>query len=670
MMSTLTRSAAYLCGVLLAASAASAERRDIHLPSGRSVGFTWYLNDGAGYRWDISSNGQVSDGSNDAYDGGMQLRLSGSYFSNSSSGRLSTDGREVEIGPWKQNNVQVYRRVYIDPKLGYCRWIDIFENPGSSAQNIAVQYYSNLGNSVQRVFSSSGKASIADTDWAAVTGSSSSSSRPAIAHVFASRGARVKPRFRWTKNNDSVYYDFTVKVPAGKAVAICVFQAQRRPYEQATKFLSEFKPRTELAKVPAPLRRIIVNMGGATLVLGSIDLPRHEKHDLAVLRNENELLGKILNERFDVETFYGRLDLPADRVIGVNIPSADDPHTQAVLVDGQVVAGKLLSAPVRIRLTNGNEMALPPSKLAAATFALSPDKPGEIKLSRPTIALRSGQRLAFERDDLDCTFQTQYGTLPLDADDLREIHFDTPEGGLHRAVFRNGSVLSGLLTAEDLKLQLALGPTLSIRRYLAAKCLFPAEAIDGADLVELTLRNEDVLYGRIAEPELTVSTQYGKVTVKPAEIAELLVPAEGALGQVRIKLHSGTTVTGAFVGETIAFQISPGPKLPVFLGHVVQMICPKRKEAPAPAEAEQKQAPGEAKPKTATTSPTGAPTEPAVPPMDERTAAERAEAAAKAAARAEAVEKERQKKEEALRKALEAKREAERRARAAAERRA
>jgi len=595
---------------------AGAAERGIHIPSGRSVSFTWYLNDGAGYRWDISSNGQVSDGSNDAYDGGMQLRLAGSYFSSSTQGRLSADGREVEIGPWKQNSIQIYRRIYVDPKVGYCRWIDIFENASDATQDIKVQYYSNLGLAVTSTYTTSGQANMTPKDWGIVTSGAPSSSRPAIVHVFANKGSRVKPTFRYTRNNDSIYQDVTLKVPARKTVAICIFHAQRRPVSQAREFLDKFKPGRELAKVPPALRRIIVNMGGATLTLGNIDLPRHEKHDLAVLRNENELLGRILNERFDVETFYGKLELPAARVVGINVPAPDDPHVQVILVDGQVVAGELLNAPLRIRLTNGNEMSLPPARLAAATFALSPQRPAEIKISRPTVMLRSGQHLAFRKGDLDCTFQSLYGTVKLRADDLHGIHFDTPEGGLHRAIFRNGSVLSGLLAAGELKLRLELGPELAIRRHLASQVAWPSEDIDNADLTELTLRNEDQLFGRIVEEALTVTTRYGNVTVKPAEINELRIPEAGALGEVQIKLHSGTTVTGKFVGDTIRFQIAPGPKLPIFLGHILQISRPKPETSgsstrpaakPVPAE------PGSAEPAPPPEPPMVAPADVAVP---------------------------------------------------------
>ncbi|MCZ6603358.1 MAG: hypothetical protein O6952_10155, partial [Planctomycetota bacterium] len=45
-----------------------------------SVTFPFKLTDGHGYRWDIGPNGGIGDGSNDAYDGGVILRLNGVPF--------------------------------------------------------------------------------------------------------------------------------------------------------------------------------------------------------------------------------------------------------------------------------------------------------------------------------------------------------------------------------------------------------------------------------------------------------------------------------------------------------------------------------------------------------------------------------------------------------------
>ena len=192
--------------LLVGAVTACGKTKGIHIPPGRNVGWNWSIDDGAGFRWDIGSGGVVNDGTNDAYDGGMQLQVNGSSFSCGSSGRLSEDGREVETGPWVTGVLRVHRRIYVDPKIGYCRWIDIFENTSGAAQTVSLRYYSNLGGSVRLTLTTSGAAQVTDKDWGIVTAyDAGNTSRPAIAHVFAGRGVRKKPRLRYAPNNDNLY---------------------------------------------------------------------------------------------------------------------------------------------------------------------------------------------------------------------------------------------------------------------------------------------------------------------------------------------------------------------------------------------------------------------------------------------------------------------------------
>ncbi len=561
-----------------AAPAATGEDKGIHITGQRRQSFTWQVTDAAAYRWDISSYGQVSDGTNDAYDGGMRLTVNGSTWSYNSTGALSEDGREVEIGPWTQGSLRVWRRIYVDPEIGYCRWIDIFENTTSSAQNVAAQYYSNMGGSTQTTFTTSGKTDLdAEKDWGIVTGyGAGNSSRPEIVHVFATPNSTFKPRFTWTRNSDSLYYRADFKVPAKQTLALCFFEAQRRGWPEATKFLKGFDASKELRKVPPALRRILHNMGGAVLVLGTLELPRREKQDLVVKRNGDELPGAIQNRKYVVEAFYGRLELPADRVVGFKVPAEDEPFVRVGLVDGQVVSGNLMSGPLEILLDSGNKQTLPPGAIATAAYRLSEQRPEQIKISRPMVVLRSGERLFFEADDLDTTYHTEYGDVKLKPDDLQVIYLDTPDGGLHRVVFSNGSILSGLLTAEDLQLRLDLGKTLKIRRQLVHYFAFPPPAkTEEVPLAEMALRNDDVLRGRIADKTLAVDTRFGRITVAPSDIETIAFARDADLGKVQLKLRDGTSVSGRFVGEHLRFKIHPGPVLPVFVGHIVQVECPE-----------------------------------------------------------------------------------------------
>jgi hypothetical protein len=607
--------------VMLQIGFARAADKSLHIPAGRAVSSSWTVTDSAGFRWDIYLNyGQVNDGTNDAYDGGMQLQISGSTMSVSQQGRLSKAGNEVEIGPWRRGSVNIYRRIYVDKQVGYCRWIDLFENTSTSAQTLALRYYSNMGSSTQSTFTTSGQSNLTEKDWGIVTGSSSGS-RPAVVHIFATKNAKIRPSFQFRTGDDNLYYNHTLKIPPKKTVALCFIEAQRRPMSAAQKFLREFSVERELKKVPAALRRIILNMGGAMLTLGSLELPRHEKHDLIVKRGGNELLGTIQNTEYAIDTLQGKMTLPAVRVVGMHAPLSAGDRIKLGLADGQVMVGKLASGAIKFKLVNGNMMSLTVDMIDTAAYRVSPQRPEEIAFRRPMIVLRNGQQLFFKKTDVDWGFHTQYGRIALRPENLNSLILDTPDGGLHRAVFSNGSVLSGLLVQEDMNLALDLGPKLGIKRYLVRKFGLPTPPYAGPEPGQLRLRNEDTLAGEIADKVVNIKTaDNDQVSVKAADIATVTVPDGASLGVLRIKLHNGTTVDGTLVGKTIAFQITPGPKLDVYVGHIMEINQPKPAGAAATKPATVK--PPVVKP------PVDVPTVPTPPdPFDRRTAerAKRAE---------------------------------------------
>jgi len=266
------------------------------------------------FRWDIVDNGTVNDGSNDAYDGGMRLQVNDEYFPSLSSAWASQDNLEIEIGPWRRGQLAVSRRIFVNRQAGYCRWIDLFENTGGSEAELKVMYHSNMGQSTGDTYTSSGKAQLTEKDWGIVTGqAASATSYPSIVHVFATPAAKFRPSFHCTRGNDDLYYRATFKVPPRKAAALCFFEAQRRPFQEAVAFLKKFNVGQELRLVPAPLRRILLNMPGGMLTVEGIELNRNHEADTVVLRNGDEILGRISNPRFVVKTEFGESVWPTGR---------------------------------------------------------------------------------------------------------------------------------------------------------------------------------------------------------------------------------------------------------------------------------------------------------------------------------------------------------------------
>ncbi|HUS47269.1 MAG TPA: hypothetical protein VNA25_22560 [Phycisphaerae bacterium] len=585
--------------VLMVSAPAAAEPKGIHIPGNLTTNWSWTVTDGGGFRWDIYGNGTISNGTNNAYGGAALLYVDGSSFSWSSSGKLSADRREVEVGPWQHGSLKVWRRVYVPPKGAYARWIDVFENTSGAKVTAKVRYQFSLGNSMQFIRTSTGGQQVAGGDWGFVSNDSSgSSSRPPLCHIFATKGSKILPRVEARTGNSTFYYNFDVPIPANATVALCLFEAQCKSLSDAETMLKKFRPAAGLQPSPGELRRLILNMKGSFLMLGSLELPREQEHDAAVLRNGNELLGTILAEKYVLETFYGKLDLLAERVVGFEVSPDSPSHVRLALADGQVAAGKLLTDPVRMKLQTGSEMDLQVAKIATLSYRVSSGRPEDITIARPTIVTRCGQQVYFDPADLDCTFLTQYGSLKLRPQDLAAIYMDTPEGGLHRAMFSNGSLLSGLFVQKDLKLSLALGPVMSAPASSISQFVFPRAEPNNAGLTEVTLRNENVLYGRILDEVLNIKTRFGQVSVAPRDLAQLSLLPE-SLNRVELKLHDGTKVSGQFAGKTLKFRLEPGPEIPLFISHVLQVACPE----PPPATASTKPADGNSTSGAARTTP-------------------------------------------------------------------
>jgi len=543
-------------------------RAGIHLTAGRTTSFVWVKTDTYGYRWDVSSNGSVSEGTNDAYDGAMQLSVNGTSLPGFSTGRLSPDGMEVEIGPWQRGDVSVSRRIFVNTKAGYCRWIDIFENQTSSVVPLSLKYYSNMGASTNRTYTSSGQAQLSEHDWGIVTaGSSTRSLRPAVAHIFASPRAKVSPSFQFSTGSDNLYYHVGLDVPARKAVALCYFEVQRRPFEAAVEFLKAFDHGRELKLVPAPLRRILVNMTGASMLLGSVELRRSDEFDLILLRNGDEIRGRITTDGYALRTEFGKFELPASDVLGLVSRSSEKNLVKVALVNGEVVAGELLGGPLEVRLPGGTALKIPPTGMTQAAYGVSDEKPEEIRATGSMIVLRRGERLAFDDADVSFRFRTLHGTVALSAADLRSIEMDTPAGGLHQAVFRNGSTLAGLLEAEQLPLRLELGPSISVPGWQVRRILLATERSESKDLAEMSLRNQDLLRGRCTDETWTVESGFGEVAVDPRDVREAKFTG-GALGHVQVTLRNGTKIGGRLSADHVGFAIVPGPALKVFVGRI------------------------------------------------------------------------------------------------------
>jgi hypothetical protein len=321
---------------------------------------------------------------------------------------------------------------------------------------------------------------------------------------------------------------------------------------------------------------------------GARPLTRNDKLDLVIQSDGNELAGTITNDKFVLDTLVGKLDLPAAKVLGLAVPSDDDPYVRVILVDGQVVAGKL-GAALTFKLEDGNDQTFGPDKLnfKSASFRVSKERPRETVFGGPFVVLRGGQRLAFDATGLSAAvLRSVYGDVKIDPAQVASVATDASDGALDRVTFRNGSVVSGLLSPDKFTLKLALGMPLEIglpriarfefspaRSDLSSVSLHNIQRMTDAgilgggagDLCRISLRNEDAFVGKLTDQPIDLQTPNGKIAIKPADIATLEFGEED-LGQVEVKLNTGLAYNGRILNRSLKFKIEPGPEISLPVG--------------------------------------------------------------------------------------------------------
>lgn len=186
------------------------------------------LFDGLGFEWDIRDDGEVSDGTDDAFDGGFDLSGFGS-----TSSELEAGGREiVRIGA--AAGLDVTRKVYVDPTQGFARFLDIFTNTTAGVVNTTINYDTNLGSDsgTNVIATSSGDLVVGtDDDWIVTDDNENGSRDPAVVHAFSGPGG-LRPT-SISRDGDDIDWQFDLTLAPGETQAIMQYSAQNFVRQEA-----------------------------------------------------------------------------------------------------------------------------------------------------------------------------------------------------------------------------------------------------------------------------------------------------------------------------------------------------------------------------------------------------------------------------------------------------
>ncbi|MFN3200918.1 MAG: lectin-like protein [Bradymonadia bacterium] len=194
------------------------------------VNFDYVLFDGAGFEWDIRNDGRIRDGSNNAYDGGLDLVVDGTRYPSQGNGILEPgfDGRLVRLGPVTIDELVVTRQIYIPELEGaaFARFTEIIENPTEAPIEVDVALDTNLGSNATLIADSDGSSAVDIADqWLITDDGQDGEGEPSMLHYVWGADAAVQPSVL-TQNEDDLDWTYTVLVPANSRVVLMHFASQ------------------------------------------------------------------------------------------------------------------------------------------------------------------------------------------------------------------------------------------------------------------------------------------------------------------------------------------------------------------------------------------------------------------------------------------------------------
>ena len=560
--------------------------------SAGNVNLPHNVSDSQGNQWMIYQNGWIQmQGNQPLYSQGAVIQVNNNQ-PNFRGNQAKQDEKTGEIifENMSVAGFSVTRRILIDKEQAYARYIDIVKNNQQQEVTANIQIQSNFNFGVDQA------ATINDPRRKEnqIAWSASNGNGRAVLEMYAGKGSKIVPSFNFQQGNTTIMGSMAVPIPAGKDVAIMHIHAVVGTPEQGETFVQNLREGRMLNTLPVDLRKKIVNFVTAQGFIGDRELLRGEMFDVVEIRGGDQVRGTIKEPAYKLTTFYGDVELPADRVVGILNVGDFKPRQLIVTTDGEIFGGRLAKQTIDLELTSGQTTQIPISQMTRAGYRKRGDEPEEWTFDKPFVALRSGERVGIQMPTTPIEVVTRYGPLKLDPKAVAAIVFQTEEHGVHEIHLTDGSKFAGLVAASefDMKLggattqpsgggsqstsQIVKFPSSAIARIQFAT---PLEDVDPAQSPTLDLANDDVLVGTMSG-NMKLDTAFDTLTLNAAEIKKLTRGnADAGALDVQVTLWDSSIVSGQLQDPTLKCQLGSG----VTLAIPIALLDEYNQPQPAPA---------------------------------------------------------------------------------------
>ena len=540
--------------------------RELVVRSGKQVSLAHVLSDGGGYQWDIQSNGNIGQGTNYAFGSGLQLQVNGSQTPSSSSALASSDSREVQVGPGTNGPFRVWRRVRIYEDQALARWINIVENTSGSDQNVSLTVVSYFNYGLESVTFQDNAATFGAEHSSVIAHVRQGQNNPPSFHYLGAPEGAVRPSVHHQGNQLTVTY--SMMVPAGQTAALVYFCSQDNNVTRLNGLLKDFRPEKYLRDLSPSARRAILNLPTGYLHT-EISLDRKDGVDRVELKLGDPMLGSVRNTQYILDAPFGRITLPAQRVVGMLCHEED--LVQCVLTDGQVVAGRLPDQLLEFELSGGGLLRIPPARIGQWSYGITPARPDPLPFVGPYLVMRDGCRLLYRADTVPLEIQARNDLLTFAPRDLLAVQLESGPNGVHRVLTRNGSQMAGFLLPAEFSPDLALGGNLELSRNAIAQLEFAPDITRDETLTEVSLSNGDRIYGQLSQKIVQLQTPFGMLDLDTTSLHTLVFTPQHP-GHVVLVKWDGSVLRGRLMHENLPFQLVPGPVTTLYPAQIQTIV--------------------------------------------------------------------------------------------------
>lgn len=552
---------------------------------GGMVGLPYMFQDASGGAWRVYQGGWFQQNSNmPLFSQGAMLTVDGqSPNMNANMAKFDPKEGELIFDNLNVNGCTVTRHIMLDKAGPSIRYIDVFKNTGNAAKTFQVTIQSSCN------YGLTGGQGVPDPrkkdqnlGWVAQTGANQ-----CVVEMYAGKGAKIAPQVNWVQGNNQIQATVGLNIPPGKQMAILHVHGTAPTTDAGSRFITDLKEAPLLKSIPAALRRLIVNFRAGQDFIGDLEILRGEALDVVELQGGDSFKGTLKETTYDLQTFYGDVSLPPDKVIGIINIGQFRPRQLLVTGDGQIIGGRLKKQTIELEMSSGQVTQIPLSQVSRVGYRKRTGEPEEWTFDKPIVLLRTGERIGVQMPQLAIEFVTRYGTLSLKPQQVASVQLQNEDNTVHQIELTDGSRLAGLLTADSFAMKLDVGgtpqdvkiPTSAIvRLQLTPKV---KDADESTPIIKLS--NDDQMIGALSG-QLKLATAFDTIQINAPELRSLAHSADRGAQDVQVALWDGTTFSGQVEEPELTCELQSGVTVKVPVALVQEYTQPQPRPSAATIE--------------------------------------------------------------------------------------